>query len=261
MAERKCSFCGKENSALMGTLKNDVYICNDCVSVCSKIFFNEKTDPFSINLNNLLDDIGTNHEERKMIHIINYSITELKQMVLSKNDAEIIHNLKRHMNKIVYNKNLPGEVFRKYPQNINYAYVNFRPFLKSKEYENYNIEVSNYGRIRINGLIERQVEVKEGYFYIKSDAVDYPVYRFVAEVWCECPFSDSVGWQVHHISNDGSNNMSENLIWIEDSSHNKIPKYALDKFKNIFTGDGEDRIKEMSEDMASFITSISGALT
>jgi hypothetical protein len=249
MAEMKCSFCGKENNALIaGSLENGVYICNDCVSVCSKIFFYEKTEPFSVNLNK---------EENEIVHIINYSINELKQMVLSKNDAGIIHSLKRHMNKIVYNQNLPGEVFRKYPRNINYAYVNFRPFLKSKEYENYNIEVSNYSRIRINGLIEKQVEVKNGYFYIKSNTIDYPVYRFVAEVWCECPFSDSVGWQVHHISNDGNDNTPENLIWIEGSSHNKIPKYALDKFKNIFMSDGENRMKKMLEDMASFITSIS----
>jgi hypothetical protein len=251
MTERKCSFCGKENNVLliMGPLKNDVYICDDCVSVCSKVLYDEKTDP-----------LGSNRKEEKAVHIINYSINELRQMILSENDAEIIHNLKRYMSKIVFNQNLPCEMFRKYPKNINYAYVNFRPFLKSKEYENYNIEVSNYSRVRINGLIEKQVEVKDGYFYIKSNTIDYPVYRFVAEVWCECPFEDSVGWQVHHISNDGNDNTPENLIWIKESSHNKIPKYASDKFKNIFTNDGEDRMKKMLEDMASFITSISGAL-
>jgi ATP-dependent protease Clp ATPase subunit len=58
MKERKCSFCGKENNALVaGSLKNDVYICDDCVSACSKIFFNEKTDPFLVNLNKEEDEI------------------------------------------------------------------------------------------------------------------------------------------------------------------------------------------------------------
>jgi len=38
-----------------------------------------------------------------------------------------------------------------------------------------------------------------------------------------------MGWQVHHISNDGNNNTPENLIWIKDVSHNLIPKIKTNK--------------------------------
>jgi hypothetical protein len=45
MLERKCSFCGKENNWLVGHIEKNVYICNDCVSVCSKIFLDVENDP------------------------------------------------------------------------------------------------------------------------------------------------------------------------------------------------------------------------
>ncbi|GHV08047.1 hypothetical protein FACS189485_19090 [Spirochaetia bacterium] len=165
-------------------------------------------------------------------HNVIYSLDELKKLIISKGDAEILHKIKRFMYKITCKQNLPGEIFRKYPKNIKYAYVNFRPFLESEEFKNYNIEISNYGRIKINNSIEPQVEEKEGWFYIKTKKIYYPVYRFVAEVWCECSFEDSSSWQVHHLSNDGNNNTPENLIWIKDVSHNFIPKYALDRINN-----------------------------
>ena len=115
--------------------------------------------------------------------------------------------------------------------------------MESDEFKKYKIEVSNYGRIKINGIIEKQLEEKEGWFYIKIKNRDYPVYRFVAEVWCECPFEDASGWQVHHISNDGNNNTPENLIWIKYASHNFIPKYSFDKIYNHV----KDKIGEIDE--------------
>jgi hypothetical protein len=170
--------------------------------------------------------------EEILTHKINYSLEELKKIVISKRDSEIIHIIKRNMHKIIVDY-LPGEVFRKYPQNINFAYQDFRKFLKSDKFNEYSIEVSNYGRVRINGKIEEQVEEKEGWFYVKTNKINYPIWRFVAEVWCEFPFEDTCGWQVHHISNDGNNNTPENLIWIKESSHNFIPKYAIDKMRSI----------------------------
>jgi hypothetical protein len=171
--------------------------------------------------------------EEIVIHNVNYSFEELKKLVVSKTDSEMIHLIKRYMHKITVDF-LPGEVFRKYPIKINFAYKEFRKFLQSDEFNEYNIEVSNYGRVRINGKIEKQIEEKEGWFYVKSKNIYYPVWRFVAEVWCEFPFEDTFGWQVHHISNDGNNNTPENLIWIKDTSHNFIPKYAIDKMQEIF---------------------------
>jgi len=167
--------------------------------------------------------------ENIIYHKIDYSLDELKKLIISKNDAEVIHRIKRYMFSVITSKNLPGEIFRKYPKNINFAYHDFRPFLQSDESKKYNIEVSNYGRIKINNDIKKQIEEKIGYFYVKTEKIHYPVWRFVAEVWCEFPFDDTLGWQVHHISNDGNDNTPDNLMWIKDSSHNSIPKYAVDK--------------------------------
>ncbi|MDR0718105.1 MAG: hypothetical protein LBF78_00600 [Treponema sp.] len=162
-------------------------------------------------------------------HNIIYSLDELKELIVSKADAAIIHIIKRYMHKITTNKRLPGEIFRRYPKNINFAYIEFRSFLESNKFREYNIGVSNYGRIKINDIIEKQIEEKEGWFYIKTKDIHYPVWRFVAEVWCEFPYNDACGWQVHHISNDGNNNTPENLIWIKDTSHNLVPKHVTDK--------------------------------
>jgi hypothetical protein len=191
-----------------------------------------------------------------LAHNIIYSLGELKKLIMSKADAEIIHMIKRYMYKITTNKELPGEMFRKYPKNINFAYIKFRPFLESDESKKYSIEVSNYGRIKINNIIEKQIEEKEGWFYIKTKGIYYPVWRFVAEVWCEFPYNDTRGWQVHHISNDGNNNTPENLIWIKNTSHNFIPKHIIDKIQgaNVKTENNKeiDKIIEIMN-MPSFV--------
>ena len=71
-------------------------------------------------------------EYRRIITgIKNYNIYELKTIlddyVYNKYDNNyngiLIHN-------IIDNKTLPGELFKKYPQNINIAYWNFRDYLK-----------------------------------------------------------------------------------------------------------------------------------
>jgi hypothetical protein len=191
-------------------------------------------------IDQLLEKINAAYSENEspimkgiLNHNIIYSLDELKELIVSKADAKIIHGIKRYMHKVTTNKKLPGEIFRKYPKNINFAYINFRDFLESDEFKKYSIEVSNYGRIRINNIVEKQVEEKEGWFYIKTKDIYYPVWRFVAEVWCEFPYDDARGWQVHHISNDGNNNTPENLIWIKDTSHNFIPKRVIDKVQNL----------------------------
>jgi hypothetical protein len=106
--------------------------------------------------------------------------------------------------------------------------------LESDEFKKYSIEVSNYGRIRINNIIEKQIEEGEGCFYIKIKNRYYPVWRFVAEVWCEFPSDDTYKrWEVHHISNDGNDNTPENLIWIKDTDHKLIPPKALNKIEKV----------------------------
>lgn len=126
-------------------------------------------------------------------HIVNCSFDELKE--IGKN----------------------GEVYREYPKNPDHALWDFRNFWKKS---NSTVEVSNLGNIKIDGKIVVPFEKEPDYFYVTiTNNVDYPVYRLVAETWCEFPHKDTVGWQVHHIDNNGKNNCPENLIWIDKTTH------------------------------------------
>lgn len=168
-------------------------------------------------------------------HNVNYTLDELKSMVNSVQNNIFIHKIKRHMHKIECDKNLPGEIFRKYPKIVNHATLEFRDYLQSFDgIHNFRpIEVSNYGRVRDCDFgILGPYEEKPGWLSVhmptpnancKAPRVFYPVYRLVAETWLECPFEDSLNWQVHHISNDGYDNTPDNLIWIKKDSHMVIP--------------------------------------
>jgi hypothetical protein len=142
-------------------------------------------------------------------HTINYTLDELKKMVKpsSYEYVNVYNGIPVH--KIMEIEPLPGEVFRKYPKNE-------------------IIEVSNLGRIKIENRIVEQWDDDSngrGWLYVKiGKIIDYPryVYRFVAETWCQCP-DDLLGWQVHHITNNGYDNRPENLIWIKENLHKQIP--------------------------------------
>jgi hypothetical protein len=148
-------------------------------------------------------------------HVINYSLDELIQMVKPSTYeyVNLFNGIPVH--EIVDAAPLPGEVFRKYPQNE-------------------KIEVSNLGRIRIDNEIIKQWEddVKgKGWLKVKiAKIISYPeyVYRFVAETWCKKP-DETDGWEVHHISNNGYDNRPENLIWLKRAQHAKIPNIKSDK--------------------------------
>jgi hypothetical protein len=114
-----------------------------------------------------------------------------------------------------------GESFLTYPQN---------------KYEDLTIEVSDLGRIRINGEIAEQVEKegKVGYLQLKYsnknenikkaweaiEKEDDTVYKMVAKVWLGHRNDD--GFDVHHITNNGYDNRIENLILVKVDDHHKI---------------------------------------
>jgi hypothetical protein len=147
-------------------------------------------------------------------HIIKYTFDELAQMVekppykyVNLFDGNPVH-------QILDIDLLPGEIFRKYP-------------------ENEIIAVSNLGRMKIdNKIIEQWDDDEKGkdYLYVKiGHIIDYPkyVYRFVAETWCKKPYvsNNSTKWHVHHISNNGYDNRPANLLWVKENEHlNKIHK-------------------------------------
>ncbi len=82
-------------------------------------------------------------------------------------------------------------------------------------------EVSNYGRVKLNGEILKQIPDEKNTDWLVLEK--YPsvyVYVLVAEAWLEKP--EKNGWQRHHIDNDGFNNKPENLIYVQAEDHWKI---------------------------------------
>jgi len=108
------------------------------------------------------------------------------------------------------------EVFRKYPKNLKFALENDRQNLSKLTND---IEVSNIGNIKINGILASQFLKEDKDLYVTLQVgIEYKVYRLVAETWLCFPFEDTNGWQVHHIFND-YNNRANNLIWCEKADH------------------------------------------
>lgn len=144
-------------------------------------------------------------------HTVNFTLDELKGMVISKEHInECVNSFNgKPIYQIIDVNILPGEVFRKYPHNK-------------------NIEVSNLGRIKIDNKIIEQWDDHQngkGWLYVKiKHIIDYPefVYRFVAETWCQCP-NILEEWEVHHISNNGYDNRPNNLLWVRKEWHGQIP--------------------------------------
>lgn len=103
--------------------------------------------------------------------------------------------------------------------------------------ERIEIEVSNFGRIKIDGKIWAQKE--ENYtnrkWYLKLDNISKVpreyieylktfryTYNLVATIWLARYIEDESVWDVHHITNEGYDNRPENLIWMKRHDHNKV---------------------------------------
>ena len=173
---------------------------------------------------------------RKIIKgVRNYDINELKYIlenyVYNKYD-NIFNGVPVY--KILDIELLPGEIFEKYPKNVNIAYWTFRNYLKNSDD---NIEVSNLGRIKINNIIQRQEEIKYGYLFVNINNKPYYVYRLVGEIFCSCPVEETnKDWHVHHITNNGYDNRANNLIWVNSDEHKFIescynPKKKINEIK------------------------------
>ena len=162
-----------------------------------------------------LNSTSSNNKEESIIyHTINYTLDELINMVKSPPYEYVNFYNDKPIHQITEILLLPGEKFRKYP-------------------DNEKIEVSNFGRIKIdNKIIKQHEDHKEGpdYLYIKGNVLDEEifVYRYVAKTWCLRP-KNSKGWHVHHISNNGYDNRPDNLIWIDSSSHGLIKNSSMIK--------------------------------
>jgi hypothetical protein len=96
--------------------------------------------------------------------------------------------------------------------------------IKTKKVD--TLEVSNFGRVKVNGQICVQEDKKNkiGYLIVK----EYPslgmVWDLVANTWLKkpaCACEDCI-YDVHHITNNGYDNTPENLIWLKKCTHLKI---------------------------------------
>jgi len=161
-------------------------------------------------------------------HTINYTLAELREMVLQPREYaydENVHTFEgRPVYKITDEPLLPGEVFRNYPDND-------------------KIEVSNLGRIKYNGSIMPQSEyrygeLKKGYLFVDVPGEIKEVHRLVALTWYQPPniFNNSMEkWEVHHISDNGYDNRPSNLMWVRRSIHSQI--HSNKQFKNWSSGE------------------------
>lgn len=184
----------------------------------------------------------------KFLYQYDKSFEELSQ-ILQEYDYNRHENL---MYKCLDSKQLENEKFFTY-ENIKYSYYSFRYKLKSFIDKGNLIEVSDFGRIRLNGEILPQFQKKYGYLYVRlSDEIDYPVYRLVAETHCKfpetmlinnklqyCKIKDTLidhplknFWEVHHINNNGFDNRAVNLMWMIQTDHKLLShKYVNNKLR------------------------------
>lgn len=86
--------------------------------------------------------------------------------------------------------------------------------------------VSNLGRIKFEGKIQKQKDEKVGYCTLADEklSTDY-IYNFVA-----CTFLGKIkgdGYHVHHITNDGYYNTEDNLILLTQEEHSYVHGFKI----------------------------------
>ena len=138
---------------------------------------------------------------------------------------ELLDNLKRQLAEYVppfedldkrrnispsfnYDENdLEGEIWKPFPLDTKYT-------------------VSNLGRIKYEGKIQKQKDEKIQYVTLADDNLrkDY-VYNFVAYTFLGKIEDD--GMHVHHITNDGYYNTTENLILLTQEEHSYVHGFKV----------------------------------
>ncbi len=103
--------------------------------------------------------------------------------------------------------NLNGEIWKEFPLDKDYT-------------------VSNLGRIKYKGKIQKQKDEKIQYVTLADENLrkDY-VYNFVAYTFLGKKAGD--GFHVHHITNDGYFNTTENLVLLTKEEHSYIHGFQV----------------------------------
>ena len=102
---------------------------------------------------------------------------------------------------------LEGEIWKPFPLNNKYT-------------------VSNLGRIKYEGVIQKQKDEKIGYVTLADENLrkDY-VYNFVAYTFLGK--IEGNGMHVHYITNDGYYNTTENLILLTQDEHSYVHGFKI----------------------------------
>lgn len=97
-------------------------------------------------------------------------------------------------------------------------------FQNNIKHKNKKIEVSNFGRVKVDGaiIVQDDISKDKGELYIKEFGTTLKVWTLVAKTWLgELP-KDGYIYDVHHITNNGHDNRPENLIWLKRYQHIKV---------------------------------------
>ena len=88
-------------------------------------------------------------------------------------------------------------------------------------------EVSNLGRVRIDGKIQEQIDNPDGSigYLVLKNYTSILVYHLVADVFLDRKVGE--GRAVHHIDNDGYNCSEYNLIMLTEIQHGVIHKNKM----------------------------------
>ena len=89
-----------------------------------------------------------------------------------------------------------------------------------------NYTVSNLGRIKYKGQIQKQKDEKTGYVTLADENLrkDY-IYNFVAYTFLGKIEGD--GMHVHHITNDGYYNTTDNLVLLTKDEHSYVHGFEV----------------------------------
>jgi len=103
--------------------------------------------------------------------------------------------------------NLKGEVWKSFPLDSKYT-------------------VSNLGRIKFNGIIQKQKDDKIQYVTLAdADLCKDYVYKLVAITFLGKIEND--GYHIHHITNDGYYNTTDNLILLTPQEHSYVHGFNI----------------------------------
>ena len=146
-------------------------------------------------------------------------------------------------NKLLLTKEIDEKYKTEFSKSFENQFENFDGE-KFNSYKNTQMEISNFGRVRIADKIEPQTDEKtgKGYLYLENwkdlqdnNGIKFDceyIYEMVAEVFLndeafkkEKENNKKCTWDVHHINNDGYENTPENLIYLKRCQHKKVHHY------------------------------------